>query len=112
MKIKDAHITFVKGDKPTKACMILERYDLVESCEIEGGEINKMDRKENTDILFESCTIVNCEYGIKEVKEGIPPCPIVVNCLIKNSKLPHTYYVGCYFKEKKREEGIMKVVRK
>ena len=104
MKIKDAHITFAEGDKPIKACMILERDDIVESCEIDGGEINKMDREENTDILFKSCYIENCEYTIKELKERISPCPIVDSCIIKNCKLPTAYYVNCTFEKKEAIE--------
>lgn len=104
MKINVAHITFAKGDNPTKAGMILERDDLVQSCEIDGGEIKRINREENTDLLFKSCSIKNCEYKIKEFKGAIPPCPIVDSCIIKNCKLPNTYYLDCYFKEKKGEE--------
>ena len=99
MKIKNAHITFAKGNKSTKAGMILEQYDLVESCEIDRGKIKRINGEENTDILFKSCFIENCEYMIKDFKDVILPCPIVNNCIIKNCKLLSGYYVNCVFEK-------------
>lgn len=104
MKIRDAYITFAKGDRPIKAGMILEKDDLVESCEIDGGRIEKINREENTNILFNSCYIENCEYTIKELKEEISPCSIVDSCIIKNCKLPTAYYVNCTFEKKEAIE--------
>ena len=47
MKIRDAYITFAKGDRFIKAGMILEKDDLVKSCKIDGGKIEKSNKEEN-----------------------------------------------------------------
>ena len=95
MQIHSACIIFGKGDKHPKGGLAIEKEDLIESCVINGGEIGK---EANTDVLFESCYIENCEYTIKNLEGQLPVCALIVRCTIRNCTLPHCYYSGCRFK--------------
>jgi hypothetical protein len=101
MIISSAYIQLVDKRGPIKAKIYLGSDDLIESCEITGGEVYIGN---DADILFKDCFIANCRYKIKEFEEINPPCPTIDSCIIKDCQLPEGYYISCVFENKGRRE--------